>query len=461
MGTLPLWKQHINRYGQGEGTPNLSIATPPNNRRPPPIISNETARTQQQQQQQQQPPPSRSHRPYSAASDLPPFVRKDSFVLENTGEGIEDGLGTWAERQKVFATAAAAEDETFNGNGPTDSAERPDRDHIDEEEDDYEDYPRIGRAAALLHDASPEVQSAQVAPSLDYLQRASEDPDINAAWRWRFSRKWQQEQMRPMQGGSSVGGADEDDWVSALDYMAAAAGGMHLQFGRATSMEPSGSLEPSLSSCMALLLDSSMPASMTRDGVLLSSHGTPGPMNSMEAATSQATRKIAQTAKKAEELLAHQAEIERQVAERWEHAETQHPWAAQSIPAVNVDSWGAFMFILARVMDSSTGRQKLLIRGRNRFTVKQAGEALEQEVCAEAMKRRLTVPRVDVLGSGRMEWCRDRDRCLLISGTTVHSALDTRLRRKEDVGRVAGALARTGLPAGHSVVVADGKSGNQ
>lgn len=185
--------------------------------------------------------------------------------------------------------------------------------------------------------------------------------------------------------------------------------------------------------------------------------GTPGPADST---TPQATRRIVQAVRKAEELMAHQAEIERQVAERWESTEAQQPWAAQSIPAVNIDSWGQFNFILARVMDLATGRQKLLIRGRNRFNVKQAGEALQQEVLSEAANRRLAVPRVDVLGSGNIEWSRERDRCLIITGCAVHSALDTRLKRKEDVGRVAGALARTGLPALHTVIVADGPQAN-
>ena len=180
---------------------------------------------------------------------------------------------------------------------------------------------------------------------------------------------------------------------------------------------------------------------------------SPGPG---EATTPQATRHIAQAVKKAEQLMAHQAEIERQVAERWESTEAQQPWAAQSIPAVNIDSWGQFPFVLARVMDLATGRQKLLIRGRNRFNAKQAGEALQQEVAAESVNHRLGVPRVDVLGSGNIEWSRERDRCLIITGCAVHSALDTRLKRKEDVGRVAGALARTGLPALHTVIVSDG-----
>jgi hypothetical protein len=318
-------------------------------------------------------------------------------------------------------------------------------------------------AAGLLAD-SPQVESADVAPTIDYLQQAhqtqqgpaSEEADMNAAWRWRFSRKWQQEQLRQLETAPSAGGGEEDDWTTALDMMANAAGGMALQFGRtASSIDPAGSLEPSLSQCMSLLMESSV----SKD---LGMSMTPGmsTLGDEREATPMATRRIAQAARKAEVLMAHQVEIERQVAERWESAETQHPWAAQSIPAVNIENWGAFVFVLARAVDTSTGRQKLLIRGRNRFTVKQAGDALDQEVQAEALNRRLPVPKVDVLGSGRMEWSRERDRCLIITGCAVISALDTRLKRKEDVGRVAGALARTGLPPMHTVIVADGQPSN-
>lgn len=172
-----------------------------------------------------------------------------------------------------------------------------------------------------------------------------------------------------------------------------------------------------------------------------------------------AFRHIAQAARRAEQLMAHQQEIERAVAEQWQKHESQQSWAAQSIPAVKVDSWGMFPFILARVMDSASGRQKLIIRGRNRFTIQQGGDALQQEVNAEALNRRLAVPKLDILGSGKIEWSRERDRCLIITGSAVHSALDTRLKRKEDVGRVAGALVRTGLPALHTVIVADGGGG--
>ena len=366
----------------------------------------------------------------------------------HSSEGVVDGPGTWAERQKIFSHAANEEEglqkDTNNG-------------HVTSTPATTEEQPRIAYAASMLAGSSGSRQATQ-----DELQQnrsafsnnnnddaailrstSSEDADMNAAWRWRFTRKWQQEQLRQIDGAASVGGNDEDDWSTALDYMAAAvSGGLNLQFGRTTS----GECDPSLSQSGMLL-----EASMSRGDSLSKSQGTGGMLDN----TPMASRRIALAVHKAEQLMAHQEEIERQVAERWNSAE--QPWAAQSIPAVNIDSWGTFPFILARVMDMASGRQKLLIRGRNRFQVKQAEETLLQEVTAEALNRRLSVPKIDVLGSGRIEWSRERDRCLTITGSAVHSALDTRLKRKEDVGRVAAALARTGLPALHTVIVSDGR----
>lgn len=169
--------------------------------------------------------------------------------------------------------------------------------------------------------------------------------------------------------------------------------------------------------------------------------------------TPLATRQIARTLKRAQELMAHQEEIERQVAARWETAGAVEPWAAQGIAAVNIDSWGSFPFVLARVVEGGNARQKLLVRGRNRLTEQQTAKALEQEVAKEASSRKLPLPRVEVLGSGMMQWSRDRDRCLNISGTNLFKMVDNRLKTKEDVGRVAGALVQTGLTPGHTVLV--------
>ena len=157
--------------------------------------------------------------------------------------------------------------------------------------------------------------------------------------------------------------------------------------------------------------------------------------------------------KKAKELMAHQEQIERDVAERWENAGSQEPWAAQRIPSVTIEPWGSFPFVLARVADAASGRKKLLLRGRNRLSEQQVARALEKEVAAEAASQKLPPVKVEILGTGMMQWSRDRDRCLNVSGTAVLTTQDPRLRSKEDIGRAAGALAQTGLSVLHTVTV--------
>jgi hypothetical protein len=409
----------------------------------------------------------------STSSSSPPLQKRRSLLSSQYSQedleaspqnGFENGLGTWAGRQQVFSRVSCEEDqeENFEKEARRRDAVFGPNIHLPNGESSNE----IDNNSTLQRSNSPEdlIQAAEVAPTIDSLQprhyqnqqsgeSTNEDADIQAAWKWRFSRKWQKEQLRQLEGATSIEPGDDDEWSTALDYMSAAAGGLNLQFGRTMSLlEDHGEcLDPNLSQSMSSFL---LEASLSRGESLAFSQGTTGTLE--QTTTPMASRHIAQAVHKAEQLMAHQQEIEKAVAEQWQKHESQQPWAAQSIPAVNIDSWGTFSFVLARVMDFASGRQKLIIRGRNRFSVKQGGDALQQEVTAEALNRRLSVPKVDILGSGKIEWSRERDRCLIITGSAVHSALDTRLKRKEDVGRVAGALVRTGLPALHTVIVADG-----
>lgn len=263
---------------------------------------------------------------------------------------------------------------------------------------------------------------------------------VEQAWRWRFTRRWHMEQTRQQEEPTKDN--EEDDWVAALDYLATARGA-NLQFARAPSVDRTTSFDGALSQSMSMLLVED--ASLPRDASLQN--------ESLRAVTPMATRSISQAVKRAEQLMAHQQEIEKKVTERWESAESQEPWAAHRIAAVKIDSWGTFPFILARVMDTVNGRQKLLIRGCNRSTVEHLSRQLRQEISQEARQQRLPVPRIDVLGSGSMEWSREREQCLNILGTALHDVIDTRLSSKDDVANVAAALTKTGLTAIHKVVV--------
>jgi len=211
-----------------------------------------------------------------ASSSSPPLQRRHSLLSSQYSQeypqpspehDLENGLGTWAERQQVFSHIACEEDQeenfdkgarhrgaVFGGNSNLPNAQGSNE---------------INNNSALQSSNTPEdlIQSAEVAPMIDSLhprqqsaESINEDADIQAAWKWRFSRKWQKEQLRQLEGTTSMEpGDDDDEWSTALDYMAA--GGLNLQFGRTTSsIEESGStLDPTLSQSMSLLLEASLP----------------------------------------------------------------------------------------------------------------------------------------------------------------------------------------------------------
>ena len=328
----------------------------------------------------------------------------------------------------------------------------------------------------------------------------SNDSDLHAAWRWRFSRKWQQEQAK--QFDPNYGREEEEDaFEAALNYMDAVEG-LNLQIARTVSvgaasasdlqLERSGlsAMSPSLS--QGMLLDSSV-----RDGQLL-----------REEADASATNQLRAMARTAQEMLRHQREIERQVVERWSAAgaagagpgSTAGAGASAilaAVPAVSLDSWGRFSFVLVRITDRQ-GRQKMCVRGKNGYSDAAIQRQLEQEVATAAVAQRSPGARLELLGSGTMEWSRERDRLLKasvqaaqagwlvpggwalligkeeggrvwradmclpalwrllppllqVAGSRLVCANDVRLRTQADVGGLAAALARASLPVSFTV----------
>lgn len=137
---------------------------------------------------------------------------------------------------------------------------------------------------------------------------------------------------------------------------------------------------------------------------------------------------------------------------RWESATAGQPWVGQHLPAVTVDSWGRFPFVLVRLLDRSS-RHKVLVRGKNGSEEASLFGSLEQEVARVAVQQHLPGPRLELLGSGMMEWSRERDRCLNVTATKLHSLADARLRTKGDVSKLAGALAQSSLPVTYRIFV--------
>lgn len=229
------------------------------------------------------------------------------------GEGMQ--LGTWADRKRVFSEHLRQEEAT------------QEREQGGQRRGPQGDP--VGSAAAgpqqqgawqRPQQQAPASSPPQRVPSSHALRRdahlhrqqsstsTESDSELHAAWRWRFSRKWQMEQAKQFDPEFGKDGGDEDDFEAALKYMDAVEG-LNLQM-RTVSMGNSLSvgehsmsmLSPSLSHGM--LLDGSVANSLLRE----------------EAGDTSATQHIQQIARTAQHLLKHQQEIERQVSERWSAA---------------------------------------------------------------------------------------------------------------------------------------------
>lgn len=150
-------------------------------------------------------------------------------------------------------------------------------------------------------------------------------------------------------------------------------------------------------------------------------------------------------------------------AHRWEAAAGGPEWVAQHLPAVQIDSWSAFAFVLVRLTEPRSQRQKLLVRGRNGTTEQQAFATVEQEAARAAVARRLPGPRVELLACGRMEWVAapstDERRTLLVrvSRLLPPASKDARMHSTASASAVVAELTRSSLPSGgFEVATADG-----
>ncbi|KAK9843420.1 hypothetical protein WJX81_001473 [Elliptochloris bilobata] len=267
-----------------------------------------------------------------------------------------------------------------------------------------------------------------------------------AAWRWRFNRRWVQEQARQLDPEYGLQAGDEDGWDEALGYLDACGPGWHLQIARTTSEEfnlSSSSLVSTGSGLSTVLLGDSARNERPLAG---RSERPPGELG-------EATKGIVQVARKAADLYQQQQAIEQLVTQRWDSA-SNGGWPVQQLPAVQIDKFGRFPFVLAKAGDR-LGAKKLLVRGRNGATEAQLVNGILKEVLGACAKQRLPPADVSVLGSGTMEWCRERDRLINVMAGKVVPGGDRSIQSRADVARLAAALTRASLPMQHRVVTAD------
>ena len=138
---------------------------------------------------------------------------------------------------------------------------------------------------------------------------------------------------------------------------------------------------------------------------------------------------------------------------RWEAASGGLHWVAQHLPAVQIDSWSTFPFVLVRLSEQRSQRQKLLVRGRNGATEQQTFASTEQEAARLAAAHRLPAPKLEHVASGRMEWAATaagQRRALRICATRLlpPAAKDARLHSTAGVSAVVAELTRASFPSG-------------
>ncbi len=200
-------------------------------------------------------------------------------------------------------------------------------------------------------------------------------------------------------------------------------------------------------------------------------------------------------ARKAADLYEQQQAIEALVSQRWDSAKGSGAgcWPVAALPAVAIDSFGRFPFVLAKAGDR-LGAKKLLVRrarappqrggpaapsselfesavslnspralggsrrrtgclssdsngaaararpqvrGRNGATEAQLVKGMLKEVADACGRQRLPPADLAVLGGGTMEWCRERDRLI-----NVIAGAPARAPRRPAQGRALRVAAR-------------------
>lgn len=123
------------------------------------------------------------------------------------------------------------------------------------------------------------------------------------------------------------------------------------------------------------------------------------------------------------------------------HPRSGGAWVGHHVATVDIDHWGRFKFVLLRLHEPSGTRHKLLVRGKVRDTLldvclpkrhimmphvqNYANEAklvaaVQQEADSVRVQHVLPHVKVQHVGTGVMEWSKDRDRRLhIVQGTLL------------------------------------------
>lgn len=140
-------------------------------------------------------------------------------------------LGTWAGRRRVFLEAVMANEAQQQGE--------------EEEEDGMHDAVQHNEQGNVTTNAKP--AASGVPPRPEPIPIDDEAAVVEAAWRYRFGRRWAAEQEKAFDPTYGQGAGSVEAWDEALGYLAACpADGLNLQVARTTSWDRSGGLGVSM-----------------------------------------------------------------------------------------------------------------------------------------------------------------------------------------------------------------------
>lgn len=347
----------------------------------------------------------------------------------------------------------------------------------------------LAAAAAAAAAAVEDAVVAQRGSRCSFGTDEEEEAVQQAAWRWRFAKRWQAEQTRPPAEHAEHASVGDGGMEEALQYLAACGENWHL--ARAASIDPAsdsrllGTLgTPSLLSA-ELLVDESFSAHGSRGGLLqstgsdmlgsgclsreASSAGVPGQQHAGHhqhgrhgagRGGGEATQQVTGITKRAAQLLAAQSDINKAVTQRWREVQSVQAgelWVGALLESAEVDDWGSYKFLLLRLRDRA-GRQKLLVRGANYASDAKIVEGLHRQMMAACAAHDVCAEAIEVVGGGIMEWRRHRDRHLHISGGYVGPASGPGgPSTGSEVMNLAAVLTKQHLPMHYKVTSEGGK----
>lgn len=352
-------------------------------------------------------------------------------------------MGTWAHRQirfpwprktaQLFDSAGSHSDAVAAESGSPSAVSNPTK---------IPGSPIVGS-----HPQPPPAASQKPPPAPRRVSIDEDDAKVcEAAWRWRFGRRWVQEQSKqfdPQQADDA-----EEEWDDALGYLDACGPGFNL-----IARTSSEFAEPRLNRTQSLLSQESG-GSKSLNSLLMDDYSL------KETALGEAVRQektqekdqgVVALAKKAQDLYKQQQEIIKKADQKWEGAAQQgNAWLGQALDPVRIDTLGKFTFVLVK-LENRQGSSRLLVRGWQGCSQAALMQAVEKEMAGKVAAKRLPSASLRLLGSGNMEWRGDKQ--IDVSQGVLIVQKDSHIKSKADVAHVAGALIRATLPMHYHITV--------